>query len=32
MNTHRTTLDEFIATLPHWMDPASGVIKAIVEV
>jgi len=32
MNTHRTTLDEFIDTLPTWMDPASGVIKAIVEV
>jgi threonine dehydrogenase-like Zn-dependent dehydrogenase len=32
MNTHRTTLDAFIDTLPHWMDPASGVIKAIVEV
>ena len=25
-------LDEFIDTLPTWMDPASGVIKAIVEV
>ena len=32
MNTHRTTLDAFIETLPQWMDPASGVIKAIVEV
>ena len=32
MNTHRATLDEFIATLPRWMDPSSGVIKAIVEV
>ena len=32
MNTHRTTLDEFIDILPQWMDPASGVIKAIVEV
>ncbi len=32
MNTHRTTLDGFIEVLPHWMDPASGVIKAIVEV
>jgi 2-desacetyl-2-hydroxyethyl bacteriochlorophyllide A dehydrogenase len=32
MNTHRATLDEFIGTLPSWMDPASGVIKAIVEV
>jgi 2-desacetyl-2-hydroxyethyl bacteriochlorophyllide A dehydrogenase len=32
MNTHRTTLDGFIGVLPQWMDPASGVIKAIVEV
>ena len=32
MNTHRTTLDGFIDILPQWMDPASGVIKAIVEV
>ncbi|KQZ28242.1 zinc-binding alcohol dehydrogenase family protein [Duganella sp. Root1480D1] len=32
MNTHRTTLDGFIDVLPQWMDPASGVIKAIVEV
>ena len=32
MNTHRATLDEFIATLPRGMDPSSGVIKAIVEV
>jgi 2-desacetyl-2-hydroxyethyl bacteriochlorophyllide A dehydrogenase len=32
MNTHRATLDEFVDVLPHWMDPASGVIKAIVEV
>ena len=32
MNTHRTTLDGFIDVLPQWMEPASGVIKAIVEV
>jgi threonine dehydrogenase-like Zn-dependent dehydrogenase len=32
MNTHRATLDEFIDALPRWMDPASGVIKALVEV
>jgi 2-desacetyl-2-hydroxyethyl bacteriochlorophyllide A dehydrogenase len=32
MNTHRTTLEGFIDVLPQWMDPASGVIKAIVEV
>ncbi|WP_209726754.1 zinc-binding alcohol dehydrogenase family protein [Duganella sp. 1411] len=32
MNTHRTTLAEFVDVLPRWMDPAAGVIKAIVEV
>jgi 2-desacetyl-2-hydroxyethyl bacteriochlorophyllide A dehydrogenase len=32
MNTHRATLDDFVDALPKWMDPASGVIKAIVEV
>ena len=32
MNTHRATLDGFIDALPQWMEPASGVIKAIVEV
>jgi 2-desacetyl-2-hydroxyethyl bacteriochlorophyllide A dehydrogenase len=32
MNTHRATLDGFIDALPLWMEPGSGVIKAIVEV
>jgi 2-desacetyl-2-hydroxyethyl bacteriochlorophyllide A dehydrogenase len=32
INTHRATLANFPAVLPQWMDPASGVIKAIVEV
>ena len=32
MNTHRSTLAQFVDVLPNWMDPASGVIKAIVEV
>ena len=32
MNTHRATLDDFIDVLPRWMEPAAGVIKAIVEV
>lgn len=32
LNTHRTTLDEFTNVLPLWMEPSSGVIKAIVEV
>lgn len=32
MNTHRATFDDFIDVLPQWMDPASGVLKAIVEV
>ncbi|WP_332878694.1 zinc-binding alcohol dehydrogenase family protein [Massilia sp. S19_KUP03_FR1] len=32
LNTHRTTLDAFTSVLPLWMEPSSGVIKAIVEV
>ncbi|WBS04740.1 zinc-binding alcohol dehydrogenase family protein [Pseudoduganella sp. SL102] len=32
MNTHRATLAGFVDVLPQWMDPAAGVIKAIVEV
>ncbi|HZX28381.1 MAG TPA: zinc-binding alcohol dehydrogenase family protein [Telluria sp.] len=32
MNTHRTTLSEFVNVLPQWMEPSAGVIKAIVEV
>jgi 2-desacetyl-2-hydroxyethyl bacteriochlorophyllide A dehydrogenase len=32
IKTHRTTLGGFVDVLPQWMDPASGVIKAIVEV
>lgn len=32
LKTHRTTLGGFVDVLPQWMDPASGVIKAIVEV
>jgi len=32
LNTHRTTLDEFMTVLPLWMEPSAGVIKAIVEV
>jgi len=32
LNTHRTTLAEFVDVLPAWMDGSSNVIKAIVEV
>ena len=32
MNTHRVQFDDFIDVLPRWMDPASGVIKAVIEV
>ena len=32
MNTHRATLSSLASVLPHWTDPSSGVIKAIVEV
>jgi 2-desacetyl-2-hydroxyethyl bacteriochlorophyllide A dehydrogenase len=30
--SHRATLDEIPDALPRWIDPASGVIKAIVEI
>ena len=31
LNTHRAKLRELPDTLPKWMDPSAGVIKAIVE-
>ncbi len=30
--THRTSFNDFIDTFPEWVKPASGVIKAIIEV
>lgn len=32
LNTHRARLTDLPGTFPSWMDPAAGVIKAIVEV
>jgi hypothetical protein len=29
--THRTTLDQMIGQFESWLNPESGVIKAIVE-
>ena len=29
--THRASFDSMIGEFPHWLDPASGVIKAMVE-
>ena len=31
LNTHRVTIDQLPDALPGWLDPAAGVIKAIVE-
>jgi 2-desacetyl-2-hydroxyethyl bacteriochlorophyllide A dehydrogenase len=31
LSTHRATLAEFPQTLPRWMEPGQGVIKALVE-
>lgn len=31
LNTHKALLQELPATLPGWMEPSAGVIKAIVE-
>ena len=29
--THRAACDEMLEAFPGWLDPASGVIKAMVE-
>ncbi|THD46018.1 MAG: zinc-binding alcohol dehydrogenase family protein [Bradyrhizobium sp.] len=30
--THRASLDEAARLFPHWLDPANGVVKALIEV
>lgn len=30
--THRASLEDMIAAFPHWVEPESGVVKAVVEV
>jgi 2-desacetyl-2-hydroxyethyl bacteriochlorophyllide A dehydrogenase len=30
--THRASLEEAARLFPHWLDPASGVVKALIEV
>ncbi len=30
--THRTSLDDAARAFPHWLDPASGVVKALIEI
>ena len=30
--THRASLDDAARVFPHWLDPASGVVKALIEV
>ena len=30
--THRVSLDEAARIFPHWLDPASGVVKALIEI
>ena len=32
LNTHRASIDQAVTELPKWLDPAAGVIKAIIEV
>jgi 2-desacetyl-2-hydroxyethyl bacteriochlorophyllide A dehydrogenase len=32
LNTHRASLDEAAAAFPHWLQPASGVVKALIEI
>ena len=31
LTTHRVTLDEVVAAFPAWLQPESGVLKAIIE-
>jgi len=30
--THRASLDDAARVFPHWLDPASGVVKALIEI
>jgi threonine dehydrogenase-like Zn-dependent dehydrogenase len=30
--THRASLDDTASVFPHWLDPASGVVKALIEI
>ena len=30
--THRASLDDAARLFPHWLDPASGVVKALIEI
>jgi alcohol dehydrogenase len=30
--THRARLNEMIDVFPHWLDPSTGVVKAMVDV
>ncbi len=32
LNTHRASLEEAPAAFPHWLEPSSGVIKALIEI
>ena len=32
LNTHRATLEEAPKMFPHWLQPSSGVVKALIEI
>jgi 2-desacetyl-2-hydroxyethyl bacteriochlorophyllide A dehydrogenase len=32
LNTHRASLDEAPAAFPRWLEPSSGVVKALIEI
>src|ERR1700722_1916759 len=32
LNTHRASLEEAPAAFPRWLDPSSGVVKALIEI
>ena len=32
LNTHRASLEQAPAAFPHWLEPSSGVVKALIEI
>ena len=32
LNTHRASLEEASTLFPHWLQPSSGVVKALIEI
>jgi threonine dehydrogenase-like Zn-dependent dehydrogenase len=32
LKTHRASLEQAPAAFPHWLEPSSGVVKALIEI